>query len=203
MEHVYSDADYLAVYKQKQKLFAIFMGITTIYLAFCIGWLIYFISLPYADPLLIMPKIFVFVATAIYTAFAFVYLGIKYSRVRRYFNMLTNFSLSLKKEEVNYFYAFEEKTLQQDNLDVISCLFETWNKKHQEWQEREAYFDVEHSMPPLESGDYVRYVVQSNFIIEYEIIQKKVLEFEEVDEDEAVEEEISEEEENIEGEGLV
>lgn len=197
MEHVYSDAEYLAAYKQKQKLLTIFIGVTTFYLAFCIAWLVYFISLPYGDPLLNLPKAFVFVASAVYIVFAFIFMGIKYSRVRRYFKMLTQFSLGLKKEECNYFYTFEEKTLQQDNLDVTSCLFETWNKKHQEWNERETYCDVERPLPPFDSGDYVRYVVQSNFIIEYEILQKKVLEFEEIDEDE---EELSEEEKTTEGE---
>ena len=36
---------------------------------------------------------------------------------------------------------------------------------------------------PFESGDYVQYIVQSNFIIQYEILEKKALEFEELEED--------------------
>ena len=50
--------------------------------------------------------------------------------------------------------------------------------------EREAYFDVEKPLPEFSEGDLVRYVTQSNFIIEYEILEKHALEFEEVDEDE-------------------
>jgi hypothetical protein len=56
--------------------------------------------------------------------------------------------------------------------------------------DREVYFDPE--MPDLEfeSGDYVQYVVQSNFIIQYEILEKKALEFEELEDEEEYEEEI-------------
>ena len=38
-------------------------------------------------------------------------------------------------------------------------------------------------MPEFESGDYVQYITQSNFIVQYRILQKQALEFEEVDED--------------------
>ena len=115
--------------------------------------------------------------------FAFPYLGIKGSRVRRYFKIMTYLSDGLKGEEKNYFFTFEKKFLQKDNIDVIGCIFETWSKKKQEWLDREAYWDNEKPLPPFESGDYVKYVVQSNIIVQYEILEKHALEFEVVDED--------------------
>ena len=160
------------------------MGVTLFYLAFCIAWLVYYISLPYADPMQALPKWCVWVATALYVIFLYPYMGIKFSRVRRYFKMLTYVSMGLKHEEINYFYCFDEKALQKDNIDVDACVFETWSKKKCEWMEREAYFDPEMSRPPFESGDYVRYITQSNFVIQYEILQKKALEFEEVEDEE-------------------
>ena len=45
-----------------------------------------------------------------------------------------------------------------------------------------SYIDAEKTLPAFESGDLVRYITQSNFIIQYEILQKKVLEIEEIDE---------------------
>ena len=44
--------------------------------------------------------------------------------------------------------------------------------------------DPEMPEPPFESGDYVHYITQSNFVIQYEILQKKALEFEEVEDEE-------------------
>ena len=183
MISVYSDAEYLAAYKQKQRIFRGFMGVTLFYLAFCAGWLIYYISLPYNDPMQALPKWSVWVGTALYVIFLFPYMGIKFSRVRKYFKMLTYVSLGLKNVETNHFYCFDEPSLQKDNIDVVSCVFETWNKKKCEWMEREVYFDPERPLPPFESGDYVRYITQSNFVIQYEILQKKALEFEEVEDD--------------------
>ena len=121
--------------------------------------------------------------SVLYVAFLYVFMGIKYSRVRKYFKMLSYVSTGLKHEETNYFYCFDEKSLQKDNIDVMACVFETWNKKKCEWMERETYFDPEMPLPPFESGDYVHYITQSNFVIEYEILQKKALEFEEIEEE--------------------
>ena len=95
--------------------------------------------------------------------------------------MLSYVSLGLKGEESNYFYRFEEQSLQKDNIDVMGCVFETWNEKKQEWLDRVAYWDVEKPLPPFEEGDYAQYIVQSNFVIQYDILQKRALEFEEVD----------------------
>lgn len=200
MVSVYSDADYLALYKQKQTVKNIFIGITAAYALFCIAWVIYFTTLPYKDPMQTLPKVLVYVATAIYVAFTFLFMGIKYSRLRRYYKMMTYVSEGLKNEEKNYFYCFDQKSLQKDNLDVIACVFETWNKKKHEWMEREAYFDPEKPLPDFQSGDYVHYIVQSNFVIQYDILQRHALEFEEVDDEEEesaqVEESVQPSEEN-------
>ena len=188
MTSVYCDADFLAVYKQKQKIFGLFIGVTFAYLVFCVAWWCYFMSLPYADPRQVLPKACVFVASVLYVIFSFPYLAIKGSRVRRYYKLMTYLSGGLKGEEKNYFFTFEKKVLQKDNIDVTGCIFETWSKKKQEWLDREAYWDNEKPLPEFESGDYVKYVVQSNMIVQYEILEKHALEFEVVDENTEAEE---------------
>ncbi len=182
MISVYQDADFLAAYKQKQRLWWTFIGVTAVYLAFCIAWLVYHSSLPYAHSMRKLPRWSVYCGTVVYVVFLFVFMGIKYGRARRYYRLLMDISTGLKSEETNYFYAFEGNALQKNNVDADSCLFETWNDKKQEWLEREAYFDPEMPRPPFESGDFVHYILQSNFVVQYEILQKKALEFEEVDE---------------------
>ena len=153
------------------------------YLAFCIAWLVYYISLPYKDPMQALPQAMVYMVSAVYVVFLFPFMGIKYSRVNRYYKVLLGFSDGRKNEEKNYFYCFEEKALQKDNVDVMGCVFETWSKKRSEWMEREAFWDKEKPLPELDSGDYVQYIVQSNFIVQYRILQKHALEFEEESEE--------------------
>ena len=208
MISVYTDADYLAAYKQKRRIFAGFMAMTCAYVAICIAMLVYHILLPYGAKEDVIPKAIAYVATGVYFIFMYPYMSIKFSRARRYVKMLHYVSEGMKMEEANYFYTFRTKNLQKDHIDVISCAFETWNKKKQEWLEREVYFDVEKPNPEIESGDYVRYISQSNFLIQYEIVEKHAYEFseyEEVDEDEEGEETVEETEneesvENVEDE---
>ena len=187
MTSVYTDADYLAVYKQKKKIFGAFWAVTAVYAIFCIAWWIYYIGLPYADPMQKLPKACVYVASVLYVIFSFLYLSIKGSRVKKYFRLMGYLSEGLKNEEKNYFYAFEKKTLQKDNIDVWGCVFETWSKKKQEWLDREAYWDNEKPLPEFDSGDYVKYIVQSNIIVQYEILEKHALEFEEIDDEYEIE----------------
>ena len=195
MISVYNDADYLSAHKQKRRLFWFFMGVTAVYLAFCLVWWLHFISLPYVASKF-WPKACVFTATVLYATFAFIFLAIKYSRVRRYCKMLDYVCEGLKMEETNYFYRFREKELQKDNIDVSACVFETYSRKKQEWLEREVYHDEEKQLPPFEEGDLVRYISQSNILVQYEILQKRALEFEEEYEDDYEDYEKTQGEEN-------
>ncbi|MBR2646172.1 MAG: hypothetical protein IKD47_01245 [Clostridia bacterium] len=188
MTSVYNDADLLSVYKQRKKTLGVFWAVTLVYAAFCIAWLIYHISLPYGSSMDILPKIMVYVVTALYVIFIFPFMGIRFSRVNRYYKALVNFSEGLKSEEKNYFYCFEKHSLQKDNIDVTYCVFESWSKKRKEWMDREVYFDVEKPLPDFGSGDHVLYVTQSNFILQYDVLERGVFEFEEVDDEEEYEE---------------
>ena len=64
--------------------------------------------------------------------------------------------------------------------------------------EREVYFDVEKEWPDLEQGDFVRYVVQSNFLIRYEVLQRQALTAEELGEDDSEYFDDGEDAENVE-----
>ena len=172
MTSVYSDADYEAVLKQKRTLLAVFWALTAAYLAWCVGWLIYYTTLPvYPEIDRVLPQVCVYAATGIYIVFVVPFIGIKYNRVNKYCKMVELLSVGTKNVEENYFMGFYKKQLQKDSVDVISCVFRTWNKKSRDWSEREVYFDNEQDWPELERGDYVRYVVQANFIIQYEILR--------------------------------
>ncbi|MBQ9713748.1 MAG: hypothetical protein IJV83_00315 [Clostridia bacterium] len=197
MISVYKDADYLAVYKQRKRILWTFWAATLLYLTFSLAWWLYYMSLPYNDSMQTLPKALVFIASGVYVILIFPFMSIKFGRVHRYYKLLGYFSEGLKGEEHNYFYCFEEKALQKDNVDVMGCVFETWSKKKSEWMEREAFWDKEKKLPPFDSGDYVQYIVQSNFIIQYDILQKQALEFQEEDEDVEIEQEtVLETEEN-------
>lgn len=184
MTTIYNDGDFNKVIAQKRKIFGVFAGVTIGYAVFCLAWLIYYISLPYADPMQSLPKTCVYIASVCYVVFLFPFMGIKYHRVRKYYKMMYYLSEGLKNAEENYFVGFEEKDLQKDYVDAVSCVFKTWSRKKSEWMEREAYLDKENPLPDFGRGDLVKYVVQSNFLIQYEIVERGALVDEEEDEDE-------------------
>lgn len=184
MTTIYNDGDFNKVIAQKRKIFGVFAGVTIGYAVFCLAWLIYYISLPYADPMQSLPKTCVYIASVCYVVFLFPFMGIKYHRVRKYYKMMYYLSEGLKNAEENYFVGFEEKDLQKDYVDAVSCVFKTWSRKKSEWMEREAYLDKEEPLPDFGRGDLVKYVVQSNFLIQYEIVERGALADEEEDEDE-------------------
>lgn len=190
---VYSDADLLSAYKQKNRTLGVFWGITAVYALTCIAMLIYHISLPYASKLAVIPKTITSVLSAVYVVFMFPFMSIKYSRVNKYLKMLSLLSMGLKMTETEYFYTFREKTLQKDNIDVLSCVFATWNKKKEEWLEREIYADTEKAQPAFGGGDLVRYVTQGNILVQYEILQRHAYDFYEEDDEEEATEEVTEE----------
>lgn len=184
MTTIYNDGDFNKVIAQKRKIFGVFAGVTIGYAVFCLAWLIYYISLPYADPMQSLPKTCVYISSVCYVVFLFPFMGIKYHRVRKYYKMMYYLSEGLKNAEENYFVGFEEKDLQKDYVDAVSCVFKTWSRKKSEWMEREAYLDKEKPLPDFGRGDLVKYVVQSNFLIQYEIVERGALADEEEDEDE-------------------
>jgi len=194
---VYCDKDLLNVIAQRNKILSVFFAVTFAFAAFCIGWLIYYWGLPYEDPMQTLPKAMVYIATGLYVIFLFPFMGIKYSRINHYYKLLCTISEGRKTEETCYFAFFALKDLQKEKVDVVSCVFKTWNNKKQEWREREVYFDVQKEWPDLEQGDLVRYAVQSNFLLTYDVIERKALTAEELgesDEDYDDDEDLGEEE---------
>lgn len=183
---IYNDADLLNAYKQKNRVLGVFWGVTIAYFAICIAMVIFHTSLPYASKLDTIPQAIAYVCSGLYVLFVFPFMSIKYHRVRKYLTMLSFLSTGLKMTETNYFYTFREQTLQKDNIDVVSCIFATWSKKREEWLEREVYADVEKPNPEIGGGDLVRYVTQSNILVQYEILQKHAYDFYEEDDEEEV-----------------
>lgn len=185
VQNVYNDEDFLAVIRQRKKVLGVFFAVTAVYAAFCIGWLAYYMGLPYKDTMQALPKWMVGIASVLYVFFLFPYMGIKYHRVNNYYKKLYTFSEGLKGEEKCYFAYFAEKEVQKESVDCISCIFKIWNKKRLEWMEREVYFDIEKEWPDLEQGDLVHYVVQSNFLIRYDVLERQALTAAELGEDDA------------------
>lgn len=169
MTILYEDADLIAVYKQKKKLFYIYLLFVLAYAAICIWAIIYYVNLPFADPLQALPKWLVFVITCIFIIFSYIYLGIKYHRVRKYYKLVYYLSVGLKSVNHSIFVRYEEPEL-KDGVDYYVLTMSEWNKKKQEYLDRKIYCAKEKPLPQFECGDKLCYLTQGNVMIGYEII---------------------------------
>ena len=177
MINVYTDADFLSAYKQRRRYLHIFIGVTAIYVAICIGLVIYHANLPYGSVYTTWPKITAYALSVLYVLFAFPFMAICFRRVNRYYRMLAYINEGIKAEETNYFYTFRAHTQQQDNVDVVVGVFAEKNNRNKEWREREIYLDPEKELPDFNNGDLVHLITQSNFLVHYEILERHAFDF--------------------------
>ncbi len=169
MTIVFNDGDLLAAYKQQRTILRVFLAVTFLFAALCIGLLIYYISLPFEDPNQIIPQIIVCAASCVYIIFSYVFMGIKYHRARRYYKLISFFSVGMKQVNKSIFLRYEQPELRA-GVDFYVLTFSEWNKKKSEYMDRKIYCDKEKPLPAFEKGDIVQYLTQGNVIIEYAVI---------------------------------
>lgn len=185
MQEIYKESDLLGAIRQRRKILRVFFAVLAAYLIYAAAWLIYYTSLPYKDPMLFLPQVCVYPVTVAFIVFAFLYLGIKYSRVNAYYKMLCTDSVGLKKEERAFYLGKAASATVQEGVDVFVHVFTVWNKKKKEWMNRETYVSVEVEQPTFKSGDLVRYVSRGSYLLQYEVLEEGALDKElEKDEDE-------------------
>ena len=169
MTVIFNDADLISAYKQQRNLFRIYWIITFIFFLICLSSLLYYISLPFEDPMQILPKIIVCTASCIFIIFSYLFLGIKYHRARKYYRIISYLSVGLKQVNQSYFLRYEQPEL-RDGVDFYVIIMSEWNKKKSEYMDRKIYSDKEKVCPKFEPGDQICYLTQGNVIVEYEII---------------------------------
>ncbi len=169
MTIVYSDNDLVASYKQKKKLFYIYLAVAAVYLALCIACLVYYVNTPFNSPAQTAPKWIVWVSSCVFVIFSFIFLPIKYQRVRKYYKLIAYLSIGLKTVNRSIFLRYEEPEL-KDNVDYYVLIMSEWNNKKLEYMDRKIYVDKEKTLPEFKSGDIVSYLTQGNVIIGYEVV---------------------------------
>ena len=169
MTLVYEDGDLIAAYRQKKKLFNIYLAIAIIYAAICIAGIVYFVNLPYKDPMQALPKWTVWVCSCLFVIFSYIFLGIKYHRIRKYYKLVSYLSVGLKAVNHSIFLRYETPEL-KDGVDYYVLIMSEWNKKKSEYMDRKIYCDKEKPLPAFESGDKLCYLTQGNVMVGYEVV---------------------------------
>lgn len=169
MDVIFDDNDLIGAYKQKRKIFWFYMLIVALYAAICIFSIVYYVGLPFEDPMQALPKWLVWVSSCVFIIFSYIYLGIKFHRARRYYKLISYLSVGMKQVNNSIFLRYEEPEL-KDGVDFHVLIMSEWSKKKSEYMDRKIYSDFEKPRPQFQSGDKVRYLSQGNVIVEYEVV---------------------------------
>ena len=171
----YTDAELDSARKQKKKVLTAYFIILGVYLAASAAFFIYYLTLPYSgyrdtSDMISRIKWGHYSLTALFVVFSFIYLGIPFKRVRRYYKMCLHLSTGLKETSVGNFLEYDETIQDKDGVDFKSLVFIEWNKYKQDFFERKVLVFYEKPFPEIPEKANVSYITQGNVLVSYEIL---------------------------------
>ena len=169
MTVIFNDDDLVNAFRQKQRIWYIYVGVMVVFIALCAGCIAYYVSLPYEDPMQPVPIWIVCVASSVFVIFSYIFLGIKFQRARKYYKIVSYLSVGMKQVNNSTFLRYEEPEL-KDSVDYYVLIMSEWSKKKSEYMDRKIYCDKEKPRPEFASGDAVCYLTQGNVMVEYEVV---------------------------------
>lgn len=172
MIKLYDDNDFWNVRMQRKKLLWGFIGATVAVFLALVGFVTYYIMLPYKDPNRTWVIAVTCVLVGLYLVFLFPYMGISFKRCNAYYKAMRFISIGLKESATLPFEYVDDWTT-HDGIDVNVAVFAVKNIKRDEVMHRQIYVDGEKDFPPFEEGKTCKLVSQGNLLIEYEEIAEE------------------------------
>ncbi len=170
MTQFFFNSQYDQAKKQKNRTLHLYLIILGVYLFISLGLWLWFRTLPYMSKDITKIKLIHYPITAVFVIFSFIYLGIKYKRINKYFKMTRNLVTGLKETSTGSFFEYDERLRTKDGVDFKSLVFIEWNKYKDDFYERHVLVLRDMQFPQFEENQNVRYVTQGNVLISYEIL---------------------------------
>ena len=159
-----------SVKKQKKKTLMNYFIVLGVYLAISVGLFIWFRTLTYRSKTITIIKVLHYTLSAVMVFFSFIYLGIKYKMVKKFYKALNNVKIGIKEEYVAEFIGCDETLQTKEGVEYKCLLFKEWNKYKKDFYERKVLVFYELPFPEIETGKKVKFITQANLLVEYEYI---------------------------------
>ena len=156
--------------KQRKLTITWYVIASSVMLLASVGLFIWYRLQPYKDPTITTIKIIQFSLLGIFVIFSFLYLGIVFKRVNRFYRICNAMQTGIRETWVGNFIRYDEKMQEQNGVDYKSLIFLEWNKYKNDFFERKVLVFYEKPFPEIEEGKNVKFVTQSNVLISYEIL---------------------------------
>lgn len=170
MTEYFLESDFLAAKKQRKFVLTVYFIILAVYLVSSVCFFLWYRTLPYQSPTITTVKLIHYSVTAVMVIFSFIYLGIPYKRVNKYYKLTFNLKTGIRETSTGSFFEYDETLQDKDGVDFKSLVFIEWNKYKNDFFERKVLVFEEKPFPELEENQNVRYVTQGNVLISYEIL---------------------------------
>lgn len=169
----YFDKNELQTIKsQRKKALTVYLITLAIFLAIVGGIYYWYSTLPYKSPTIFWTKVALYPLAFAYLVFTFIYLGIVYGRVNKFYKVCYNMVYGISETYQGEFLRYSENLEQKDGIDCKSLIFKEWNKYKNSYFERKVMVFYERDFPEIQPNSMVKYVVQANILISYEYLDK-------------------------------
>ena len=158
---------------QRKKTLIVYFMVLALYVALSVVVLIRYTQLPYMSEKIVAIKAVEYVITFFMLVFSFLYLGIKYKRVNKYYHLLKNLQIGLREEFVASFFEYDENLSTKDGVDVKALVFLEWNKFKKDYFDRKVWVLYELPFPEIPEKATVKFVTQGNVLVSYEILSEE------------------------------
>ena len=170
MIQFFDEKEFISARKQKWRVLIVYFIVLAIYAVISTGMFLWFRTLPYMSDEISKVKIIHHAITVVFVIFSFIYLGIKYKRVKKYFDMNLNMMTGLKETFTGSFFEYDESVQEKDGVDCKALVFLEWNKYKNDFYERKVLVPYEKEFPEFIENQNVKYVTQGNVLYSYEIL---------------------------------
>ena len=170
MKDYFLDEYYFQAKKQKKIVLGSYIAVMAAYLIISLGIFFWYRTFPYQDPRIVTAKVIEYSLTAVIVIFSFIYLGIPYKRVNRFYKLTHQMKTGIRETSTGSFFEYDETLQDKDGVDMKSLIFIEWNKYKNDFFERKVLVFDEKEYPEIPEGANVKYITQGNVLISYEIL---------------------------------
>ena len=170
MKEYFTEQQFISAKKQRKIVIGWYIGVMLLYTILSVGIFLWYRTFPYLDPRINTAKLIHYSLTALIVIFSFIYLGIPFKRVNRFYRITYQMLTGIRETSTGSFFEYDETLQDKDGVDMKSLIFIEWNKYKNDFFERKVLVFDELDFPEIPENANVRYVTQGNVLISYEIL---------------------------------
>ena len=174
MINYYTEQDFILAKRQRNFNLGIFLAVLFLYLALSAGMLAWYLLLPINSPVVTTIKLIQYPASGAFVIFSFLFMGIKYKRVNKYYKMMRNIKIGLTESDTGNFVECDDTKEIKDGVEFKSLVFLVWNKRKQDYFERKVLVFYERPFPEIPERAEVSFITHANVLMSYEILDNGV-----------------------------